>query len=84
LEDLIMTTKNETTKTEITKSSKIVAIKPRKRGGTKKKFHMLIPKKGGITVNALTTKAKKELEVPASKVQPWLKGFLRRGLIRVA
>ena len=69
---------------EITKSSKVVAIKERERGGIKKKFHQLIPKKGSITVAALTAKAKKELEVPAAKIQPWLEGFLRRGLIKIA
>ena len=85
-----MTTKSKasakTTKTvaAIGASAKVVAIKDRKQGGTKKKFHTLIPKKGGITVTALKTKATKELKIPATKVEPWLRGFLRRGLIKVA
>lgn len=70
--------------TEIKSTSKIVAIKARKQGGTKQKFHALIPKKGGITIAALTSKAKKELKVDAKKVQPWVRGFVRRGLVKVA
>lgn len=65
-------------------SAKVVALKERKQGGAKKKFHALIPKKGGITLTALKAKAAKELKVPATKVEPWLRGFVRRGLVKVA
>jgi hypothetical protein len=68
----------------ISGTAKVVNIKDRKQGGTKKKFHSLIPKKGGITVTALKAKAAKELHVKADKIEPWLRGFLRRGLIKVA
>lgn len=68
---------------EIKSTTKITAVKPRKQGGTKQKFHALIPKKGSISVAALSTKAKKELEINPKKVEGWLRGFLRRGLIKL-
>ena len=68
---------------EIKTSTKITAIKPRKSGGKKTKFHALIPKRGAITCGALRNRAAKELDVPAKKVEPWLRGFVRRGLIKL-
>lgn len=70
-------------KTEIKTSTKITAIKPRKMGGRKTKFHALIPRKGAVTFAALKSKAAKELKVPATKMEPWLRGFLRSGLIKL-